>query len=106
MSDGPEPSAELALSAKPLQRDMDSCPNILEDVLGVCGVEGHVEDVNKQPVGVFGDEALEGFGVPCFHAGDEQGVFASSGAVIGLGGRDRHFRQANTFARVGAKMFA
>ncbi len=42
---------------------MDSCPDVLEDVLGIGGVEGHVENVNEQPVGVFGDEALEGFGV-------------------------------------------
>ena len=70
VGDGSKPRAELALSPKPIQRDVDSCPNVLKDILGVGGVEGHVEDVNEQPVGVFGDEAFECVGVTCLDAID------------------------------------
>jgi len=106
VGDGSKPRAELALSPKPIQRDVDACPNVLEDILGVGGVEGHVKDVNEQPVGVFGDEAFECEGVTGFDAIDQQGVFASAGAGIGLGGRDRHVWQANTVACGRAKVFA
>jgi hypothetical protein len=44
-------------------------------------------------------------GVTCFDAIDQQGVFASAAAGIGLGGRDRHVWQANTVARGWAKVF-
>lgn len=90
MGDGTEPGSELALSAKPFESDVDSRPDVLEDVFGIGGVEGHVEDVDEKPVRVFGDEVFEGSGVTCFDAVDQQGVLAFCGDGIGLGGRDRH----------------
>ncbi len=106
MGDRTKPSAELALSAEPFESEVNPCPDVLKDVFGVGGVEGHVEDVNEQPVRMFGDQTFEGLGVSGLDAIDQQGVFAPSSAGIGLGGRSRHNRNANTVERGGAKMFA
>lgn len=56
---------------------MDSCPDILKDVFGVGGIECHVEHIDEEPVGVFGDESLEGEGVTGFDTIDQQGVFTA-----------------------------
>jgi len=106
VGDRTKPSAELALSAEPFESEMNPRPDVLKDVFSVGGVEGHVEDVNEQPVRMFGDEAFECVGISGFDALNQQGVFAPSSAGIGLGGRDRHIRYGTTDARGWAKMFA